>query len=104
MSEWNTGYITGAMNVTGTFAYEMEQLAFAATDENSQNIKYVGLNLLYYYSVTGDSGAEKIVEDILGVSPEDLPERTLIPISSEITDGGMVITVMMLRQILLMEP
>lgn len=93
MSEWNTGYITGAMNVTGTFAYEMEQLAFAATDENSQNIKYVGLNLLYYYSVTGDSGAEKIVEDILGVSPEDLPERTLIPISSEITDGGMVITV-----------
>ncbi len=93
MSEWNTGYITGSMNVTGTFTYEMEQLAFAASDEDSQNIKYVGLNLLYYYSVTGDSGAEKIVEDILGVSPEKLPERILIPISKEITDDKMVITV-----------
>ena len=93
MSEWNTGYITGAMKVTGTFTYEMEQLAFAGTDENSQNIKYVGLNILYYYSVTGDSGAEKIVEDILGASPEDLPERTLVPISKEITDDGMVISV-----------
>lgn len=93
MSEWNTGYITGSMNVTGTFTYEMEQLAFAASDEDSQNIKYVGLNLLYYYSVTGDSGAEKIVEDILGVSPDELPERILIPISKEITDDKMVITV-----------
>lgn len=71
----------------------MEQLAFAGTDENSQNIKYVGLNILYYYSVTGDSGAEKIVEDILGASPEDLPERTLVPINKEITDDGMVISV-----------
>ncbi len=93
MSEWNTGYITGTMNVTGTFMYEMEQLVFAGTDKDSQNIKYVGLNILYYYSVTGDSGVEKIAEDIIGVSPGNLPKRTLVPISKEITDDGMVITV-----------
>ena len=92
MEEWNTGYITGDINITGEFGYEMERLAFAATSQDNDNIKYVGLNLVYYYSVTGDSGVEEIVEDMLGISAGSLPQRTLVPIKREISDDSMVIT------------
>ena len=92
MEEWNTGYITGDIKVTGEFNYEMEKLAFAATAQDSDNIKYVGLNLVYYYSVTGDGGVQEMIEDILGANSSDLPQRTIVQIAREISDEGMVIT------------
>lgn len=92
MEEWNTGYITGDIKVTGEFNYEMEKLAFAATAQDSDNIKYVGLNLVYYYSVTGDGGVQEMIEDILGATSADLPQRNIVQIAREISDEGMVIT------------
>jgi uncharacterized membrane protein len=90
---WNTVYIAGNIQETGTFSYEGETLCFAGTDPDYENITYLGLNLLYYASIEENEGVQELLNDIVGVSHEKIPVRTLIPMTVEVERDKIIINI-----------
>jgi uncharacterized membrane protein len=92
---WNTVYIAGRINETGTFYYEEENLCFAGTDQDYENITYVGLNLPYYYSIVENNGVGEMLNDIIGVSDGKIPVRTLVPMTLNVESDKITIDINM---------
>jgi uncharacterized membrane protein len=90
---WNTVYIAGEINETGTFSYEGEELCFAGSDSEYENITYVGLNLMYYYSVVENSEIGEMLNDIIGVSDQQIPVRTLVPMTVNVESDKITINI-----------
>lgn len=76
--EWNTVYVNGLDEVWGTVNDLEWNLPFYGTVKND-NIVVIGLNLTYYYGLTGDEGVGKLLELAMDISPGELPRRELVP-------------------------
>lgn len=88
---WNTGYLTGNMEITGQFSYEGEELVFAGRDLFHKNITYLGLNLMYHATQTGDEEALEILGELFGIPVEQLPLRSLAALEYETDAEGLTI-------------
>lgn len=88
---WNTGYLTGNMEITGVFSFEGENLVFAGRDLLHENICYLGLNLMYHATETGDEEILALMEELLGLPIEQLPLRKLTPITCAADAWGITI-------------
>ena len=79
-SKWVTYYLNGLHNIGGTISDNNVELAFFGTGIND-NICYIGLNIPFYYYLTQDSNAEKLMQWVMGMEPGVLPDREIYPIS-----------------------
>lgn len=88
---WNTGYLTGNMDIVGTFSFEGEELVFAGKNSDHDNICYLGLNLMYHVTETGDEEVIGMMTELLGIPTEQLPLRTLVEVEYEADAKGITI-------------
>lgn len=77
--EWDTVFLNNLDKVTGTFIDNGLTEAFMGTVYND-NITIMGINLIYHFMLTGDPYAGEIVEAVLQLDAEELPERTIVPL------------------------
>ena len=89
-SKWVTYYLNGLSNVGGTISDNNVELAFFGTGLN-ENICYIGLNIPFYYYLTQDTNAEKLMQWVMGMEPGILPEREIYPISVDYKDNEIII-------------
>lgn len=89
-SKWVTYYLNGLQNVGGTISDNNVELAFFGTGLN-ENICYIGLNIPFYYYLTQDINAEKLMQWVMGMEPGILPEREIYPISIDYKDNEIII-------------
>lgn len=79
-SEFNTGYISYLDQPLGTFWYNGHELTFFGRNNTNENIYFVGMNLMYFATSTGDDAAVSVLDRILGLSSDRLPVRELVPL------------------------
>lgn len=84
---WNTVYLDGLDRTWGTFYDNGLKLAFYGTAKN-ENIVVTGLNLTYFYSLTGDQAIGKLLDNMTGLTSEKLPLRKIVPIKIEYSDNS----------------
>lgn len=87
---WKTVYVNGLTDVYGTVREEELDLAFYGTTKND-NIIVLGLNLVYFYSLTQDEGVGKLISDVTEFSEGNLAKREIVPL--EITYENDKITI-----------
>lgn len=85
-SNFSTGYIASVDHVLGSFYMGSKELTFLGYNEENPNIYFLGINLMYYATETGDQTVLGMLNEVLGVSNEQLPVRELVPIKIEITE------------------
>lgn len=78
--DWESVFLNNLDSVSGYFFDNSLQEAFIGTVYND-NITIFGLNLIYHYMLTGDPYAGYIIQEIVQLDPEDLPEREIVPIT-----------------------
>ena len=79
-SKWVTYYLNGLHNVGGTISDNNVELAFFGTGLN-ENLCYIGLNIPFYYYLTQDVNAEKLMQWVMGMDPGVLPGREIYPMA-----------------------
>ncbi len=89
-SKWVTYYLNGLTNVGGTISDNNVELAFFGTGEN-ENICYIGLNIPFYYYLTQDINAEKLMQWVMGMDPAILPRREVYPVNIDYGNNKIVI-------------
>lgn len=89
-SKWITYYLNGLKDVKGTIYDNNIELAFFGSGIN-ENVCYIGLNIPFYYYITRDSHAEKIMQWVMGMEPAKLPEKEIYPIEISSFLNGMMI-------------
>ncbi len=89
-AKWNTYYLNGLDDVYGTFVDNDLELAFYGTKYND-NIVFLALNLPYYFSLTRDRNAEKIIADFLTIPAEELPNRKIVPLDIDFEKDKIII-------------
>ena len=78
--EWDTVYLNGLDKELGYFYDNNLKEAFLGTAEND-NIVFVGLNLGYHYVLTDDFTLDGLFDELMGVSRDTLPDRSLVPLT-----------------------
>lgn len=81
-SQWKTVYVNGLDNVTGTFQDGGKTVSFLGTKYN-ENIVFLGINMFFQYQLTNDETVGLILQDIFGISTEDIPDRKVVPLEVE---------------------
>lgn len=76
--EWSTVYVNGLDEVWGTVNDLEWSLPFYGTVKND-NIVVIGLNLTYYYGLTGDEDVGRLLSRSMDLSPREIPEREIVP-------------------------
>ena len=89
-SKWVTYYLNGMKDVRGTISDNSVELAFCGTGQN-ENICYIGLNIPFYYYLTQDDNAGKLMQWVMGMEPGQLPERQILPLEIDFMSRGMII-------------
>lgn len=80
-SRWETFFVTGLDQVWGTVREADDvHLDFYGTVKND-NIVVIGLNLTFFLSLTGDPSVEQLLSRAMSLSPTELPERRIVPIT-----------------------
>lgn len=87
---WQTVFVNGLDEVSGSINEEGRTLPFYGSVCGG-NVVFVGLNLTYFESVTGDAGVASLLADALQLDPSALPERETVPL--EVSVGTRQITV-----------
>lgn len=82
-ADFSTGYIAKVDHVLGSFYMGSKELTFLGYNEDNPNIYFMGINLMYHAMETGDQAVLNLLNEILGVSNEQLPERELVPLTIE---------------------
>lgn len=82
-ADFSTGYLSKVNHVLGTFKMGDKELDFLGYNDENLNIYFMGINLMYHATVTGDPAIIRMLNQVLGVSNEQLPERELVPITVE---------------------
>ncbi len=82
--DWNTVYVDGLDEVWGTVEDEDWDLPFYGTVKND-NIVVIGLNLIYYYSLTQDESVGMLLSHAMDLSTDELPQREIVPCTVEYT-------------------
>lgn len=90
-AKWVTYYLNGLGDVKGTISDNNVELAFYGTGAN-ENICYIGLNIPFYYYLTLDDNAEKLMQWVMGMDPGNLPERKIYPLDVRFSDDNITIT------------
>ncbi|MBQ8188620.1 MAG: 6-carboxytetrahydropterin synthase [Lachnospiraceae bacterium] len=75
--EWKANYLIGLEKVTGSGDINGKELAFAGTKDN-ENIIFLGYNFVYYTELTKDTVARQLLDDVFGITAQEMPERTLV--------------------------
>ncbi len=89
-AKWVTCYLNGLKDVKGTISDNNVILSFYGTGIN-ENVCYVGLNIPFYYYLTQDMNAEKIMQWVIGMQPGHLPAKELYPIDITYRPDGISI-------------
>ena len=92
-SDFSTAYITGTDIDIGTFQMGDQKLTFLGTKNDLPNVYFLGLNLMYEAVNRKDTALVGILNDVLGISNEQLPDRELVPITISYTEDGLTIDV-----------
>lgn len=87
---WRTVYLEGLEELWGWIGEDELTMEICGTAEN-ENLVLIGLNLPYYYELTGDEAVGQLLCRLLGLSQDQLPQRTLVPL--ELAYGRDSITV-----------
>ena len=90
-SKWNTVYLEGLSDVWGTVYDNDLNLPFYGTGQN-ENLVYIGINLSYFYGLTGDEAVGKLLSHAMNLEEGILPERQLVPISTKFDGNTITIT------------
>lgn len=88
--EWNTVYVNGLDEVWGTVDDLEWNLPFYGTVKND-HIVVIGLNLTYYYGLTEDEGVGRLLAKAMDMSPQELPERQIVPYTIRYTPDDITI-------------
>ena len=88
---WRTVYVNGLDDVWGSLEEDGQRLDFYGTAHN-ENLIFIGLNLTFHYSLTRDPSVGKLLSHALTLSPTELPQRTVVPLSLDF-DGKKTITI-----------
>lgn len=89
---WSTVYVNGIAHPSATIKEGDRTLPVCGT-LNNPNIAVIGLNLTYYESLTHDANAQALLAGILGVDPDELPQRDVVPLDVTYGADGRTITV-----------
>ncbi len=89
-SKWITYYLNGLKDVKGTIYDNNIELAFFGSGIN-ENVCYIGLNIPFYYYLTRDSHAEKIMQWVMGMEPSVLPEKEIYKMETSSFLNGLMI-------------
>ena len=92
-SDFSTAYITGTDTDIGTFQMGDQKLTFLGTKNDLPNVYFLGLNLMYEAVNRKDAALVDILNDVLGISNEQLPDRELVPITISYKEDGLSIDV-----------
>ena len=88
---WRTVYITDAPVVTKSSQYEPARfLNYLATDETG-NITFIGLNLMYFYIENGGTDLKEFLDETFEVSDTEFISRQIVP--QTVTYGNDRITI-----------
>jgi uncharacterized membrane protein len=90
-TQWDTFYVEGLDQVWGYVVDNNLELPFFGTVKN-ENIVFVALNLSYYYALTGDETVGVLLSNVMDLSPDELPQRTVVPLEVSYTPWGMELT------------
>ena len=91
--DFSTAYITGTDTDIGTFQMGEQKLTFLGMKDDLPNVYFLGLNLMYEAVNRKDAALTDILNDVLGISNEQLPDRELVPITILYTEDGLSIDV-----------
>ena len=70
-----------------------QKLTFLGMKDDLPNVYFLGLNLMYEAVNRKDAALTDILNDVLGISNEQLPDRELVPITISYTEDGLSIDV-----------
>lgn len=76
---WNTVYLTDLKESQGYAWFEDARLDFVGTD-NTENITFIGFNLLFHAYTAGDADVKSLFDSIMSLNENSLPERKIVPI------------------------
>jgi len=88
--EWKANYLIGLKEVTGKSDINGRMLAFSGTNGND-NIVFLGYNFIYYTELTGDLAARELLSEVFGVTEDEIPDRTIVPLGIEFKNREIVI-------------
>lgn len=91
--DFSTAYITGTDTEIGTFQMGNQKLTFLGMKDDLPNVYFLGLNLMYEAVSRKDAALVDILNDVLGISNEQLPDRELVPITIAYKEDGLSIDV-----------
>ena len=78
-STWNTVYLENVKQILGYSWFQNKELAFLGTAGN-KNILFVGYNFLFHAMETDDKPIMSMLNDIVGLDANQLPEREIVPL------------------------
>ncbi len=88
---WNTVYLNGLTSSTGYAWFENSpRLDFIGTGDN-KNITFIGFNILFHAYMAEDNDVKEILNTVMDLQEENLPDRQIVPISVEY--GTNIITI-----------
>ena len=90
-TEWNTVYLDGLDTSYGSVDDNGLSLDFYGTVKND-NIIMCGLGIMNFYSMTGDKTVGRLLENMLGLTQETLPQRKIVPLTIDYTGSTITIT------------
>ena len=70
-----------------------QKLTFLGMKDDLPNVYFLGLNLMYEAVSRKDAALVDILNDVLGISNEQLPDRELVPITIADKEDGLSIDV-----------
>lgn len=89
--KFTTGYIAYLDNPLGTFRYDTHTLTFFGYNDDTPNVYFLGINLMYFVTSTGDDTAAGILDDILSASHDSISDRKIVPVSIEYSRNKLII-------------
>jgi len=90
--EFSTEFISGVDNKMGTFNIDGTEFVFLGNKNDCPNIYFLGLNIAFEAMDTEDEVLYELLDELLGITRTDLPDRTLVPITVEFNHKGLKIT------------
>ncbi|MDD4095248.1 MAG: 6-pyruvoyl-tetrahydropterin synthase-related protein [Oscillospiraceae bacterium] len=88
---WNTVYLNGLKNSTGYAWFENSpRLDFIGTGDN-KNITFIGFNILFHAYVADDYEVKEILNNVMDLQEDNLPDRKIVPITVEYTTDTITI-------------
>lgn len=90
--KWSTVYVNGITHPDAVIEEGGRTLPVCGTTDNP-NIEVIGLNLTYYESLTHDPNVQALLAGVLGVAPDELPQREVVGLSVEYGADGRSITI-----------